>query len=182
MKLGKRLAIIDIDVTIADLSHREHFINRPRRQQDWKSFLHPWNVGRDRLQPGACEAIKKLMASDYKVIFLTGRNSGLMEVTKTWIRNSIGVDTYTYGEKEGRRALLIMRPEGNNEPATLFKGRQINKILKTLRPTIVFAFDDDPYMWPEYERRGFIVFRAPDCWQSMFPVPPKLPPETCWRK
>ncbi len=183
MSKASKLAIIDIDVTIADPGHREHFINGPKSQANWDAFIHPQHVAQDPAVPGAREAISKLIRAGYNIVFLTGRNEGLAEVTQEWLIDKIGVNTYL-GNKPGNRPgySLLMRPKGNQETATIFKGRVMKQIMRGRKELATLAFDDDPYMWPIYTKHGCVAFKAPDCWASLFPEASDLPVEVSWRK
>ncbi len=178
-----KLAIIDIDVTIADLSHREHLVQGPKKQQNWDAFIHPQAVAKDPAVPGAREAIHKLIRAGYDLVFLTGRNDGLADVTQEWLINKMGVETYMGKKKSNDRGYqLLMRPKGNQETATIYKGRLMKQIMRGRKDAATLAFDDDAYMWSIYAKHGCVVFKAPDCWASLFPESEALPTEVAWRK
>jgi hypothetical protein len=172
------LAIVDIDICIADGRHRNYLVDRP--DPDWKAYVSPENVVLDELVAGARHGLNKLDEMGWQIVFLTGRNEGLREVTTRWLTSKLGP---RFGRGWKLTKPLMMRPHENQENASLFKDRQLLRIHENYKPTAIMAFDDDQYMWPIYESYGATVFKAPLCWLSLFPQPSQnLPPEVAWRK
>lgn len=162
--------VIDIDGTLANNDHRSHFIEK-QEPADWTSFLRADLVAKDVPIEKTKRALQKLVELKSTIVFLTGRNEGLREVTKQWLFEHYDLDV--------KDEQLIMRPVGNMLNATQFKGEKIPEILRDFGSEAVFI-DDDKYMHAVYERFG-IALKAPECWDVMFPEF-KLDPESYWRK
>ncbi len=175
MSKVRKLAIIDIDVTLADPAHREHLI------PDWQAFVHPDVVQHDTPVDLAFQGIHKLLRVGFDIVFLTGRNQGLAEVTQKWLTKHMGVWTHLQGFK-GIGYELIMRPEGNQDTPSAYKRQALAQLLGPYAWDVVLALDDDKYMWEVYEEFGCIPMKAPECWAVLFPEAADLPPEQAWRK
>jgi hypothetical protein len=173
--------ILDIDGTLADATHRLHYIEHAElKDQDWKGFLKPDEIAKDLPIPEAQRVVNELKNLDCgpEILFLTGRNESLREVTTNWLL-SYFVDTLTSDR-------LLMRPVDNAEKPTVYKTGHLKKLdpkvgeWYSVPPTL--CFDDDPYMQTVYMSFGFIPFLAPRCWEIMFNANEDLLPETYWRK
>lgn len=170
----RKLAILDIDGTLADGSHRHHLIEGPN--PDWKAFLTPEQVLKDTPMPGSGGVLIELARRGYEFIVLTGRNESLRSATKEWL-------VHHFASSLGHYPQLIMRPKGSEEIASAYKERHVFDSAVWGKFDEILAFDDDAYMWPVYARHGAIPFKAPECWDLMFPKPTAdLPPEVPWRK
>ncbi len=165
------LAIIDIDGTLADNTHRSHLVDG--EQKDWDAFLQPALVRIDAVIPGTQRALKIMQSKNFEIVFLTGRNEGLRGATSEWLEEHFGIKIT---EKN-----LIMRPFGNMDKPTDFKRRELSKFVYRGHENWI-TFDDDTYMQPVYMEFNAIVLHAPDCWKTLFLDPQELPPETHWRK
>lgn len=103
--------IFDIDGTLADCSHRLHFLpcgcGGGGAKQSWDSFY------------AACVDDKPIKdnilllsmindKTDYKIIFVTGRPESYRLLTANWLMQYTGV--------EATRENLFMRPDNNYDP------------------------------------------------------------------
>lgn len=170
------LVICDIDGTIACSRHRAHFVERPT--PDWESFLNPALVAQDPVIPGAYEGLRRLTAIGADIVFLTGRNEGLRQVTEQWLDLNLGADI--------AKSLLVMRPLTDKESrASDYKRAALDKLRRhaAYGHRRWLAIDDDRYLWGVYASFGALVLKAPDCWSCLFPRSPEtLPPEEAWRR
>jgi hypothetical protein len=178
------LLIVDIDGTVADGTHRLHYITDPHTHPgethltggkpfvpDFKSFLSPELCAKDTVMPRAFEVLRKFHnKQDCQIVFLTGRSIDLYTTTYEWLR------------KHFRYSTLICRPVDDQRVATEYKKDAIIDILAKYKPIITMAFDDDPFMYKIYLKFGIIPFKAPECWLSLYVDPGVLPVETAWRK
>jgi len=166
-------AIIDIDGTLADNTHRSHFLEKELK--DWEGFLCPNRVAKDTVIPGAKRGLEQLRQLNTDLIFLTGRNEMLRDTTSVWLSQNFDIVV--------PEEWLLMRPVGNLLKPSEYKCAHIQNLVQTLQCDRGFLFiDDDPYMWPIYAQYG-LVLKAPDCWTTLFPESPEdLPRETNWRK
>ena len=75
--------IFDIDGTIADLSHRLHFIQREGKK-DWKGFDE--NSIDDIVIPEVAFVLKELKKNGHTIILCTGRNKKMLHATLLWFK------------------------------------------------------------------------------------------------
>lgn len=173
--------LCDIDVSIADACHRAYLVERAN--PDWETFLKPELVILDKPVPGAQRGIEFLrnIADDF--IFLTGRNEGLRECTKEWLK--------VHFNFKATKKNLLMRPVGNMLKPTEYKVNQIIKMLRKHEGCGNYccdtshkwlAIDDDKFMMEKYHELGMITLHAPECWKYMFPKFDNLPEEGYWRR
>ena len=157
--------ILDIDGTLSDASHRAHHLNS--NPKNWEAFLAPDTVSKDIPIPGAVEAVRKMVALNYHLTFLTGRNESLRDVTSTWLLNHFDFATNDFN--------LLMRPVSNMLKAAEYKAQQMQVLLAEFKAgganDFVFI-DDDPQVFDVYAAEGLIL-KAPDCWKILFPSKPE---------
>ena len=171
------ILILDVDGTLADASHRSHYVDG--NVKDWGKFLQPHLVLQDTVIEGAHRGYHHLNRIATKTLFLTGRNEGLRETTTQWLG--------THFEVACSPRNLIMRPIGDNRVPTVFKHEALCTIEDSLfwggfNSETIMAIDDDKFMMKIYRDLGYITLFAPDCWKTMFPDFDHLTDETTWRK
>ena len=109
------VAIFDIDGTLADNTHRRHFVERPKGEKDWKSF----NAGMHLDVPN--KAVVTLLhaakAVNLSTILATGRGEEYRKITEAWLlAHFISYD------------LLMMRPAKDYRPDTEIKKEMLEKM------------------------------------------------------
>lgn len=129
------IILFDIDGTIADNSHRSHFVEdqscrKDTHVSDWDSFLHPDNVAKDRPITHMIELGRKFYDSLFTIHILTGRQESLRDTTVLWL-NRHGFSFYTE---------LHMRSNNDYRPDYEVKREIINKYYKPGQ--IHLAIDD----------------------------------------
>ncbi len=137
--------IFDIDGTIADCSHRLHFIDG-LIQKDWDSFFEDERMMRDVPVAPMLDLLTVLW-EDQDVYFLTGRPEHTRLTTAKWIGVNAGIHV---PPKE-----LLMRPEGDRRRSSLIK----NDHLAALREDGIFptiAFEDRADDAQMYRANGLI--------------------------
>ncbi|MER5367329.1 hypothetical protein [Streptomyces sp. NPDC002722] len=138
------LAVFDLDGTLADSGHRQHYLEGRRR--DWNGFFSA-AVDDPPLPEGVRLALDS--AESCEVRYLTGRPERCRRDTVAWLAG--------HGLPEGR---VYMRREGDRRPARHTK----LEILKRLgrEREIRMLVDDDELVCDAAEQAGFTVVRA--CW------------------
>ncbi|MFD8742944.1 hypothetical protein [Streptomyces sp. NPDC059616] len=138
------LAVFDLDGTLADSGHRQHYLEGRRR--DWNGFFSA-AVDDPPLPEGVQLALDS--AESCEVRYLTGRPERCRRDTVAWLAG--------HGLPEGR---VYMRREGDRRPARHTK----LEILKRLgrEREIRMLVDDDELVCDAAEQAGFTVVRA--CW------------------
>lgn len=139
---ARPLAVFDLDGTLADTAHRQHFIEGSRR--DWAGFFAA-AAGDPPLTEGVRLALDS--ARECEVVYLTGRPERCRKDTVAWLARQ--------GLPEGQ---LHMRRDDDRRPARRTK----LEILKRLGRgrTVRVLVDDDELVCGDAERAGFTVVRA----------------------
>jgi predicted kinase len=106
----RSIVLCDIDGTIADLSHRLHYVNGERR--DWDAFFA--EVGDDDFRRDVWErVVSDARAHDARIIFLSGRSDVARDDTETWLWQHCGGDIDI--------PIVLMRREFDRRPDTEVK-------------------------------------------------------------
>ncbi|MEU2132006.1 hypothetical protein [Streptomyces sp. NPDC018352] len=136
------LAVFDLDGTLADSGHRQHYLEGRRR--DWDGFFAA-AVDDPPLTEGVRLALDS--ARSCEVRYLTGRPERCRRDTVAWLAEQ--------GLPEGR---VYMRRDGDRRPARHTK----LEILKRLgrEREIRMLVDDDELVCDAAEQAGFTVVRA----------------------
>ena len=156
------LLILDIDGTLADISHREHLIERDN--PDWDEFNNPDLVALDDPIPEALEALLDLLSEVSEVVLLTGRPESLRSTTIDWLEEHF--DLVIGEETEGALVSdLIMRPDDEIIEAPIFKKSVIEEDIIPIYEEFV-AVDDNDDVIAALEEFGE-VYKAPDFWEEI---------------
>ncbi|MET9324779.1 hypothetical protein ABZX75_32200 [Streptomyces sp. NPDC003038] len=136
------LAVFDIDNTLADTGHRQHFLeSRPR---DWKGFF-----GAAPADPPLVRGVEMVLksAADCEVVYLTGRPERCRRDTTDWLAR--------HGLPEGR---LWMRGDQDRRPARMTKIDVLKRISRGRE--VRMLVDDDELVCQAARAVGFRVVLA----------------------
>jgi len=143
------IIIVDIDGTIADLSHRLPLVSNGRK--DWDTFFEL----ADKDEP-----IRSIIdvVSDYyhqtpeidELHFVTGRPETIRRLTEDWLKHV--AQMYFYAD-------LHMRPAGDTRPDCVIKEEILDRLLSD-RKNVVAVFDDRQSVVDMWKRRGLRVFQV----------------------
>jgi hypothetical protein len=145
----KRVYIVDIDGTIADASHRLHFIEGEKK--DWDGFFAAC-VGDKPIQ----DVIDVICAVDgyferyyggAEIVYLTGRPEKIRRQTIGWLMAN--------GLPNGR---LVMREDGDHRPDTQAK-LELLEGMKVMGERVAGVFEDRPAMVRVWRDLGLTVFQ-----------------------
>ena len=136
------LAVFDIDGVLADVHHRLHHLDGPRK--DWAAFFAA--APDDPPLPQGV-ALAREAAAECEVVYVTGRPEHCREDTVTWLRE--------HGLPKGR---LVMRRPRDRRPARMAKPELLRE-LATGR-VVAVVVDDDLAVCEAYEEAGWTVLRA----------------------
>ena len=154
-KEKRPIIVCDIDGTIADVSHRLHYLydgkgpNRVKKEdRDWDAFFDRCN--KDALIESTKEKVLKA-AKDYgvpheHVIFVTARPELYRQKTHKWLRENMS---------EFPANFLIMRGENDRRPDYTTKEEIYHRFLKN--KNIVKLFDDRPAVIEMWRKHGLPV-------------------------
>ncbi len=126
------LAVFDIDNTLADTGHRQHFLEQ--RPRDWDGFF------------GAAPALS-LIHADCEVVYLTGRPERCRADTADWLAR--------HGLPEGR---VWMRGDRDRRPARVTKLEVLQRIARGREVRVLV--DDDQLVCQAARAAGFRVLLA----------------------
>ena len=149
--MSKLAYIFDIDGTIADNSHRQHYVrNKPK---NWRAF----NVAMadDKPIKPVIDLLHCIMSTGkYKILFSSGRQECDREVTTEWLYQHAALYAHDYE--------LFMRKTDDFRDDTIVKKEMLDKI-KELGYTPVAVFDDRTRVVDLWRSEGLYVF---DCNQT----------------
>ncbi|WP_405455500.1 hypothetical protein OG786_01790 [Streptomyces sp. NBC_00101] len=136
------LAVFDLDGTLSDSAHRQHFLDGPRR--DWPAFFAA-AVDDPPLAEGISLAVRS--ADECEVVYLTGRPERCRRDTLDWIS--------LHGLPEGD---LHMRRNDDRRPARRTKLEVLKRLGRSRE--IRMLVDDDELVCDDAEAVGITVVRA----------------------
>ncbi|MER7463257.1 HAD family acid phosphatase [Streptomyces sp. NPDC097981] len=136
------LAVFDIDNTLADTDHRQHFLER--RPRDWDGFFGAAPAD-PPLARGVALAVER--AADCEVVYLTGRPERCRADTEEWLTR--------HGLPEGR---LWMRGNQDRRPARTTKLEVLRRIARGRE--VRMLVDDDELVCQAARAAGFTVVLA----------------------
>jgi phosphoglycolate phosphatase-like HAD superfamily hydrolase len=138
--------IFDLDGTLADATHRLHFIAPDRKGgADWSKFFKAC-VDDKPILP-VIDLLKALVQAGHTAIISTGRSDEVRSETWDWIiHHNIPVHK------------LFMRKAGDHRPDHIVKMELLDEI--SLRREIVGIFEDRQAVVDEYRKRGLTVYQV----------------------
>lgn len=125
----RRLALFDLDGTLADDRHRVPFV----LAGDWKTYFTPERVSADDVLAEGKALVEEHVALGYEIGYLTARRHVLRDVTEDWLD--------THGFPTGR---LYMKEWEEKRPAANFKADICAHLLSLNVFEEVVLFEDDP--------------------------------------
>jgi hydroxymethylpyrimidine pyrophosphatase-like HAD family hydrolase len=154
--------VLDMDETLADCSHRAHFVEK--EVKDWDAFFAPERVIQDPVIPGAERVLAKFVELKYEIVVLTGRDESLRDTTMRWLLEKLNLslpDGY-----------LLMRQEGNMLTPAQYKREQLMNFKNGLenKDNNFLIIDDDAQAGAALEGLG-VFLKAPECWTLLFAEP-----------
>lgn len=135
--------IFDLDGTLADLTHRRHFV--ATKPKNWKAFFA--GVERDAvIEPIAMVA--RFFAQANRVVICSGRPDDLRDKTESWLHENV------WGSHKWlRHSGLYMRAAGDHRADDIVKEELLDRIISDgFRPQL--AFDDRDRVVKMWRRRG----------------------------
>lgn len=151
----KKAIIFDIDGTLADASHRLHFIQGPSK--NWKAFFD--SMGKDQPIDTVCTVFGFLylpnvlgrMNVDTEIVFCTGRPESHRSITERWICKTLTPDPLR----------IYMRKTGDHRPDHVVKEEMIEQMRADgLEPFI--AFEDRTRCVEMWRKNGITCLQVAD--------------------
>lgn len=138
--------LVDIDGTLADLSHRLHFIEK--KPADWDGFFAA--CPDDKPIEEVIETVRALRAAHATIILVTGRSDAIRAETIQWLRKF-------HVQFED----LYMRKAGDHRPDDIVKAELLTELGRTWnREYIKGVFEDRQQVVDMYRAKGLRVFQV----------------------
>lgn len=138
--------IFDIDGTLADITHRLHYIEQVPK--DWESFFQACEA--DKPIETVVALARALRDAGQTILMLTGRSELIRDKTFKWLRQHlIPCDA------------LYMRKDGDHRPDDLVKPQLLAKLCtEWRRDAIVGIFEDRATVVKAFRNLGYTVFQV----------------------
>lgn len=145
-----KYVVVDLDGTVADCTHRLHFINGETK--DWKGFYEACKD--DKPIMSIIDMVRALNERYYNVIFLTGRSELARNVTQEWLQAN---NLWNYDD-------LIMRPLEDYRQDSVVKLEMLNDYIRTNlnddKEAIGFILEDRATVVKSFRDAGFKVLQV----------------------
>ena len=150
--MKKEAIIFDLDGTIANISHRVHYLKdyeNPdgswNKKSNWSKFHN--SISEDIVVEPIKFMLNHLYSNFIDIIILTGRNDSVKKNTVKWLKdNEVSYDH------------LIMRPKNDNRSDTVFKLEQLKKLEKNFK--IHFIVEDRNRVVKMWRDKGYICLQC----------------------
>lgn len=140
------VVVFDIDGTVANVEHREHYVQFPEGQKkDWNKFFS--EMDKDTPNYPVCANLL-LLSKRYKIVYCSGRPDNYREQTKDWLNRFQlpGGDLYMRNRVDSRQDSII---------------KEILLDFEILpRYDILMWFDDRQQVVDKIRSRGVTVFQV----------------------
>lgn len=153
--------IFDLDGTIADISHRTHFVRGGNK--DWESFFAGCLDDRPNLPVIA--AFNAHLAAGHDVEIWSARSDIVQVQTLDWLKYDAGIDP---------SHLTRMRSAGDNTPDVVLKRYWLNQLHESERPDTVY--DDRQRVVDMWREEGIACFQVAANWEAPRMIEPVQQP------
>lgn len=147
--------IFDIDGTLANASHRLHFIKDMNYfvvrngflKPDWDTFLSDEQVYKDTPIVPTWNILNLLFKEGNEIIFVTGRKQSTYEYTREWLKAAAEKHAFEFYWR--RNPLIFMRSENDRRPSQEVK-KDLLQVVRDNGFVPEIAFEDrkeDAAMW-----------------------------------
>lgn len=138
----KKIVICDIDGTIANNDHRQHFL---KDKKDWDGFF--LELHKDEPIFEIINKVKALEKEGRRIIFLTGRPEKYRQQTEDWLKKYFTFDLE-----------ILMRKDNDRRNKIEIKKELFETHLSSLEIKVIF--ENDPELIFLWKKLGFIVFEV----------------------
>lgn len=155
MNKNKKVIIFDIDGTLADISHRVHFIEGEKK--DWESFYEkmeddkPIEAGLTLMN--ALFSYGHYVDKDIEIVFCTGRPEKYRHQTSEWLYNNVRFLPFM------RQANLLMRIDGDHRSDVEVKKEMLDCIRQT-GYEVIMAVEDRKRVVDMWRENGVPCFQC----------------------
>jgi predicted kinase len=139
-KSDKKYVLVDIDGTLADISHRLHYVSGEKK--DWDGFFS--EIDKDSVRKDVVDMVWEA-SEKFNLFLVSGRPDKYRKETQKWLYEN-HIDDYFTG--------LIMRGTGDKRPDTMVK----QDILKCFgAENVEYVIDDRPCVIEMWRNNGVEV-------------------------
>ena len=146
--MRSKALIIDLDGTLCNNKHREHFLKGPKK--NWKGFYEA--MDKDTVNGWCLKIMNAFSERGYLNILLTGRPELYEEKTRRWLSKSVPPSVWN---------VLIMRPQDDFRPAPEFKTEVYKTRLKD-RYDVLFCIEDAKETTDAWRALGLVCLQCAD--------------------
>lgn len=145
-----KVVICDIDGTIADTSHRTHFVKKPEgEKKDWKGFFEA--MDQDPVRENVRTMLIDYYNKGFTIVFMSGRPDNYKERTLAWLEKNKLTFAFT----------LMMRRAYDKREDTEVKKQMLNTYF-TDKKNIHVVIDDRPSVIRMWKEEGLDVIDVGD--------------------
>jgi hypothetical protein len=144
----KKYVIVDIDGTIANGKHREHFLHQ--EEKDWDSYFS--NCDKDTPIQEIVDLVETLGKNGYEIIFCTGRRDTEREKTVKWLWE-LFIKDEPYNMDDIDHDTILMRKEGDFRHDTIVKPELLEEA-RIPKDQIAFILEDRNSMVKKWRELG----------------------------
>lgn len=145
--IKKDIIIVDIDGTLADITHRLHFINGNPKNRDWDSFNK--EISEDKVKEDILSIVNVFISKGFKIHLKTGRAEEYRKNTEIWLfKNKILYDH------------LDMRANGDYSSDFQVKQSMLDSMLQTDRDRILCVIDDRQQVVDMWRKNGLTCLQC----------------------
>lgn len=137
--MEKQIIVVDIDGTLADISHRQHHIKGKRKK--WQKFFQA--MDKDLPVP-AIAAKVRMLSQDHTIVLVSGRPDDYRRLTEDWLKRH----KIPYHQ-------LFMRQSGDFRDDDVVKQEILNQHLN--KDKIKLVIDDRPRVIRMWRKNGLQV-------------------------
>lgn len=144
------LYIFDLDGTLADCTHRLHYIQRDRKDKDWDAFNAA--CGDDEPIPATTDLFNALGIAGADAEIWTGRSESARNLTRVWLGRKAGIYV--------QPIVLRMRPIGDYRPDDELKEEWLRAMPTQDRARLAGVFEDRRRVVDMWRRNGIFCFQV----------------------
>lgn len=137
--MKKQIVVVDIDGTLADISHRQHYIKGKRKR--WQKFFQA--MDKDLPVPAVAAKVR-MLSQDHTIILVSSRPNDYRKLTEEWLNKH----KIPYQQ-------LFMREPGDFRDDEVVKQEILNTSLN--KGEIKLVIDDRPRVIRMWRRNGLKV-------------------------